>query len=204
MKKDFIPGTNSNLNTFAVNYLSRLNKHSDELSLTHNEVERAKKSLESFKRSYSKMISLKAESKAATEDFYIEKKKTVDIIRKMSAQIKSSKKYTKAIGKGFNIINSPKPVTDFSKHKPVLKAKVNAKIVTIKFTKNRADGIKLYTKRVGENEFTELAYAMKGIYTDKRAKLTGLNPEAREYYAMYVVDFKIVGKRSNIIKVIIP
>lgn len=204
MKKDFIPGTNSNLKTFAVNYLNRLNKHSDELSLTHSEVERAKKSLESFKRSYSKMISLKAESKAATEDFYNQKKKTVDMIRKLSAQVKSSKKYTKAIGKGFNIINRSKPITDFSKHKPVLKAKVNAKIVTIKFTKNRTDGIKLYTKRVDENEFTELGFAMKGIYTDKRAKLTGLNPEAREYYAMYVVDFKIVGKRSNIIRVIIP
>lgn len=204
MKKDFIPGTNSNLKTFAVNYLSWLEKHSDKLSLTHTEVERAKKTLESFKRSYSKMISLKAESKAATEDFYIEKKKTVDIIRKMSAQIKSSKKYTNAIGKGLNIIYSSKPVTDFSKHKPVLKAKVNAKIVTIKYSRKKTDGIKLYTKRVGENEFTELGIAMKGIYTDKRAKLTGLNPEAREYYAMYIVDFKIVGKRSNIIRVIIP
>lgn len=204
MKKDFIPGKNSDLNSFAKTFLERLEKQSAGLSLNAAEVERAKNSLKSFGRSYSKMISLKAESKAANENFYSEKKKTIDVIRKISAQIKSSRSYNSAIGKGFNIIYGHKPVTDFSNHKPVLKVTVNAKIVTIKFIKNKTDGIKLYSKRLGEKKFTEIGIILIGAFTDKRPKLTGVFPESRDYYAEYFVKNNVVGKRSNVVRVVIP
>lgn len=204
MKKDFIPGRNSNLFTFARNFIDRLEKYSKDLSLSESEVKSAKDVLSKFMSSFSGMISKKAESKAATEEFYLMKKKCVDTLRKMSNQVRSSKNYSRAIGKNFKIVKSYKKPDDFSKHKPVLSHKINAKRVIIKYTKNGTDGIKLYSRRGNEKEFSEVAFSLKGVYTDNRSKLTGLNPEAREYYAEYVVKYKTAGKRSNIMKVIVP
>lgn len=204
MKKDFIPGRNSNLFTFARNYIDRLERYSKDLSLSASEVENARDVISKFMSSFSRMISVKAESKSATEDFYINKKKCVDTLRKISKQVKSSKKYSKAIGKNFKIVKSYKKTEDFSKHKPVLGLKLNAKRVIIKYTKNGTDGIKLYSRRGNEKDFSEIAISLKGIYTDKRSKLTGLNPEVREYFAEYLVKDKTTGKRSNVKKVIVP
>lgn len=84
MKKDFIPGRNSNLFTFARNYIDRLERYSKDLSLSASEVENARDVISKFMSSFSRMISVKAESKSATEDFYINKKKCVDTLRKIS------------------------------------------------------------------------------------------------------------------------
>jgi hypothetical protein len=204
LNKDFIPARNSSLNSFVENFIRRLDIHSRGLSMNAGEVEEAKSTLEKHKRSFSKMISLKAESKSATEEYYTGKKETIDLIRRISNLIKTSKKYTSSIGEDFGIINRSPKEKDFSEHKPVLKAMVTGSRVTIKFTKKGTDGIRLYSKRGNEKEFTELAYAFKNTYTDKRPKLSASNPEAREYFAFYIVNDKTTGLRSNVIKVIIP
>ncbi len=204
MKKDFIPGSNSSLNTFVRNFLDRLDKHSGDLSMNRSETEESKDVLKKFMSAFSNMISKKAESKAATEEFYIRKKECVDTLRRMSNRVRASQEYSKAIGKSFKIVKSYKKPTDFSKHKPALNIKSKAKHVIIRFTKKGTDGIKLYSRRGNEKEFSEIAYATRGMYTDKRSKLTGLNPEVREYCAEYVVKYKSEGKRSNIVKVIVP
>ncbi|MBK8550680.1 MAG: hypothetical protein IPL53_06315 [Ignavibacteria bacterium] len=156
MKKDFIPRRNSNLNTFVNNFITRLDLHSQDLAMNDQEINEAKKILQNHMRTFANMISLRAESKAATEEFNSSRENTINLIRRLSNQIKSSKKYDTGIGADFGIINRYSPVTDFSRHKPELKAKLNGSEVIIRYQAYGADGLTLYSKRGNETKFTKL------------------------------------------------
>jgi hypothetical protein len=150
------------------------------------------------------MISLRAQSEAATEEFKISRDNTVKLLRRISNQIKSSKNYKPDIGADFGIINRYSPTKDFSEHKPELKIKLNGSQVIIKYVANSADGIILYSKRGDEKYFTELASVFKRTYTDKRPNQLPSKPEVREYRAVYFVKYKVCGLESDVIKVVVP
>ncbi|MBK8551258.1 MAG: hypothetical protein IPL53_09445 [Ignavibacteria bacterium] len=155
-------------------------------------------------RTFANMISLRAESKAATEEFNSSRENTINLIRRLSNQIKSSKKYDTGIGADFGIINRYSPVTDFSRHKPELKAKLNGSEVIIRYQAYGTDGLTLYSKRGNETKFTKLSIVFGRTYTDNRPNLSRSIPEAREYYAYYYVKDGETGLRSDVVKLVVP
>jgi len=204
MKKDFIPRSNSNLNSFVKNFIEQLEMNASKLSINDSDILDANRILKKHLRSYSEMISLRARSRAATETYNFDKKQSSDLIRRLSRKIKSDIKYKTAIGEGFGIINNYTPVKDFSDLSPVLKATVSGFEVKIKYKKNNALGITLYSKRGKESKFTLISTTLSNTYIDKRPKLSGSDPESREYYAYYIVKDSTAGKRSNITRAVIP
>ena len=168
------------------------------------EIDQAKDVLNNYMKTFSSMISLRAQSKAATEEFYSSRNDTIDLLRRLSHRIKASGNYDSAVGQDFGIVNRYSPITYFSESKPVLKAKLNGSQVIIKYAGYSADGIVLFSSRGNEKDFIEVAKVFRRTYTDDRPNLSKSNPEVRKYYATYFVKDRECGLRSDVIKVIVP
>ncbi|MBK8554021.1 MAG: hypothetical protein IPL53_24430 [Ignavibacteria bacterium] len=76
--------------------------------------------------------------------------------------------------------------------------------MVIKFRKEGTDGIKIYSKRGAETDFTFLAVDTASPYNDNRLKLDPGKPEQREYYAYFFEVDSDVGQQSDVLKVVVP
>ena len=202
-KSDFIPKRDGDLDAYEENFVNKLTTHSEALGLDQTVVIELTGGINEHRQAFTKMISKKAESKSATENNLAKKSKALYDLRRGAKIIKSLKNYTPAIGDDLQIIGSLRPVTDFTRVKPVLSHKVNAQIAYIKFKKDGTNGIRLFSKRGNETEFTMLDHSSISPYADNRPKLSN-QPETREYYAVFIIDMNEVGLVSDSIKVTIP
>ena len=204
MKNDFIPTGNGNIDAFQENLVSKVGIHTSALGLDPDQVNASIQIINENRVSYTKMNSKKAESKAATEDYYNDRKKAIAEIRRLAKQIKSSKTYTTGIGDDIGVIGPEQQFKSSVEKKPVLKASVNGNVIKIKFQKEGTHGIKLYSKRGSETEFTFLAINFASPYSDKREKMDPAKPEQREYYAYYFETDGELGQRSDVLKIVVP
>jgi len=204
MKNDFIPTGNGNIDAFQENLVSKVGIHTSALGLDPDQVNASIQIINENRASYTKMNSKKAESKAATEDYYNDRKKAIAEIRRLAKQIKSSKTYTTGIGDDIGVIGPEQQFKSSVEKKPVLKASVNGNVVKINFRKEGTHGIKLYSKRGSETEFTFLAINFASPYSDKREKMDPAKPEQREYYAYYFETDGELGQRSDVLKIVVP
>lgn len=150
------------------------------------------------------MTSKKNEAKSATEENNRQRENSLAEFRRIARQIKSSKTYTTAIGEDLGIIGSDVAEKDTAVMKPSLTAKVNGHEVKLKFRKEGTDGIKLYSRRGNETEFTFLALNTASPFTDSRDKLDSAKPEQREYYCYFFDTDTEIGVQSDVLKVVIP
>ena len=204
MKNDFIPRGNGNIDAFQENLVTKVGIHTSALGLNPDQVNESIQIINENRVSYTKMNSKKAESKAATEDYYNDRKKAIAEIRRLAKQIKSSKTYTTGIGDDIGVIGPEQQFKSSVEKKPVLKASVNGNVVKINFRKEGTHGIKLYSKRGSETEFTFLAINFASPYSDKREKMDPAKPEQREYYAYYFETDGELGQRSDVLKIVVP
>lgn len=204
MKNHFIPKRDGDLDAYEENFSNKITIHAVTLGIDPSEVTAVKTSIANHRLSYSNMNSKRAESKASSEDNLIKKEHAVNEIRRISKMIKSFKNYTPAIGDDLGIIGADKPVKDIAELKPVLTPKIVGQEIVIKFQKEGTDGIKIYSKRGAETEFTFLAVDTQSPYNDNRPKLESSKPEQREYYAYYFEVDSEIGKQSDVIKVTLP
>ena len=204
MKNDFIPRGNGNIDAFQENLVTKVGIHTSALGLNPDQVNASIQIINENRVSYTKMNSKKAESKAATEDYYNDRKKAIAEIRRLAKQIKSSKTYTTGIGDDIGVIGPEQQFKSSVEKKPVLKASVNGNVVKINFRKEGTHGIKLYSKRGSETEFTFLAINFASPYSDKREKMDPAKPEQREYYAYYFETDGELGQRSDVLKIVVP
>jgi hypothetical protein len=204
MKTDFIPVGNGDLDSFEENLISKITIHAPALGLNPDEVTESINIISGHRTAFAKMNSKRRESKSATEDNYNSLTRAVNEIRRLAKQIKSSKTYTTGIGDDLGIIGSDIAGKDSVILKPSLKAHMNGQEVVIKFRKEGTDGIKLYSKRGSETEFTFLAVDTASPYNDTREKLDPSKPEQREYYAYFFDTDSDIGQQSDVLKVIVP
>jgi len=204
MKNDFIPIGNGDIDSFEENLIRKLTIHAPVLGLNPDEVTESINIINEHRAAFANMNSKKNESKSATEDNYNSLSKAVNEVRRLAKQIKSSKTYTTGIGDDLGIIGPDIASKETVVMKPSLKANINGHEVVIKFRKDGTDGIKLYSKRGAETEFTFLAVDTASPYNDTREKLEASKPEQREYYAYYFVSDSDVGQQSDVLKVIVP
>jgi hypothetical protein len=200
-KTDFIPKRDGDLDVYEENFVNKLSIHAPALSMDDALVTELRTGILSHRLAFSNMISKRAESKSATEDNYSKKISAINDLRRAAKIVKSLKNYTPAIGDDLQIIGADLPPEDVTQLKPVLNTKVNGAVAFIKFRKGEADGIKLYSRRGTESEFTLLASTTQSPYVDNRHKILGSQPEQREYYAVYFIDMNDIGLISDTIKV---
>ena len=204
MKENFIPSREGDLTSFETNFLEKLNAHAESLSISASDLEKANNVLQSHNTSFTVMKAKKAESRSATEGNNLKRTAAIDEIRRMVKVVKGSQGYTTEIGAALGIIGSESPSINTYELQPELRSVVDGSQVVLKFKKNGADGIRLYSERGGESEFKFLAIDTSSPYTDTREKLEQGKPEQREYYAFYFEEDVETGLQSDTIKVIVP
>lgn len=202
-KKYFLPRQDANLNAFEENFVNKFTENRSNFQMLPEEADYIIASINAHRTAYSTMISKKASSKAATETNLAAKKRAIYDIRRCAHMVRSSRFYTTAIGYDLGIIGSEEAPADQSLLKPVLKAKVIGSHVYIKYSKQKMDGINIYSKRSHQSEFRLIHKSMSIPFVDDRIKFDESQPEIREYYAVYLKDFKEVGLQSDMIKVVV-
>ncbi len=202
-KADFIPKRDGDLDMYEENFLNKLAIHAPVLGIDPALVTEIQNGIGNHRQAFSAMISKRAESRAASEDNYNKKRSAVNDLRRGAKIVKSMAGYNSAIGDDLQIIGPDQPQIELSLLKPILIVKVNALVSYIKYKKTDADGIKLYSRRGSETEFTLLGYSTQSPYVDNRPKLTLNQPETREYYAIFMIDMNEIGLVSDSIRVTI-
>ena len=148
---------------------------------------------------YTDYISRRAEADAAYKAFKEHREESESELSRFILLIKSDKKYTTAIGKELQIVSNPKAPIDTENAKTQLNYKIVAGIPHISFVKNGATGIKLYSRRGNETEFTLLSTVHQSPYIDNRPNLVANQPEVRQYRALLFLKDTEIGKMSDTI-----
>ncbi|MEO8211099.1 MAG: hypothetical protein ABI840_11120 [bacterium] len=204
MKNDFIPRRSASLDAYEENFLAILEEFSATLDIEPEEVAAAKELIISHRNSYTRMNLIKQLSLSADEDQRSKKTAALNELRRLAKMIKSSNKYDRSFGDIFGITSPVRNVIIPEDMQPELKAVFNGQKVLIKYRKQLADGIKLFSKRADEKEFREIGIETSPKFIDSTDKLEAAKPEEREYYGVYVSNYKEVGHRSDTIKVVVP
>ena len=108
--------------------------------------------------------------------------------------------YAKEIGKDLAIIG-PVSTVEYANTKPLLKLTAGANVVTIDFVKSEFDGVKIFSKRGKEMEFSPLTNDTNPPYIDTLTNIDAAKAELREYYAIYILNDEPVGKESEVYKI---
>jgi hypothetical protein len=118
--------------------------------------------------------------------------------RLLAKRIKGSQNYTKAIGEdlGIEVAESTSEAIT-----PTLTVKLDGDYPVLGFTKGKADGVRIYSKRGSETAFTFLAIDTRSPYVDNRPNLVPGTPEKREYYAFLYDDDTVIGVQSATISI---
>ncbi len=204
MKTDFIPNRDADLDAHEENFINKLSIHAPVIGLDPVEVTDSIGVIAAHRNSFTSMNSKRAESKSASQYNRNKKTNAINEIRRIAKKIKSSKNYTQAIGADLQIVGTALPPLNNSELKPLLKARVNGQEVILQFRKDGTDGIKIYSKRGGEADFSYIGLDTSSPYNDSRQKLEISKPEQREYFAYYFENDMEIGHRSDIVKVVIP
>ncbi|MEO6694828.1 MAG: hypothetical protein ABIY50_03275 [Ignavibacteria bacterium] len=203
-KNDFVPKRDGDLDKYEENFVNKLNAHAPTLGIDPGLVTEISTGINSHRVAFSGMISMRAQSKSATEDNLTKKLRSINDMRRGAKIIKSLRNYSPAIGDDLQIIGPDLPNIDVTILKPVLISKVNGQLVSLSYKKNDLDGIKIFCKRNDEPDFSLLALTTVAPFVDSRLKVNPSRPEMREYYAVYFIDVNEVGLVSDRISVTIP
>jgi len=127
-----------------------------------------------------------------------------NLCNRIAKKIKASTGYTEAIGEELGIIGPDVAPSDYRTVQPKLKGDISGEVVHIYLDKFDLEGLKLFSQRGAETDYTFLANDTHSPYTDSRKKLDLSKPEERRYYAYYTMDEDEVGQKSDILTVVVP
>jgi hypothetical protein len=197
MKSDFIPKSQSDLDTWQVNFKEKVTAIAHGLKIDDGETTEVILLLDAHRSAYAALVSLKADAKAATSFNNKAENRFLKSMRELANRIKSAKGYTEEMGNQLKIIGSEVGFDKFTA-KPTMVVSKDASGVQIKFIKDKADGVYIYSKRGSETGFSFLAVDTASPYHDNRPNLVEGQGEKREYKACYFMDDAIVGQESDI------
>ncbi|MCX6151516.1 MAG: hypothetical protein NTX22_13375 [Ignavibacteriales bacterium] len=204
MKMDYIPTKDGSLDAHELTFVTKLPGITTLLGITAEETNNTLAIIASHRTAYADMNLKKAESKATVENNAAKKALAIAEIRRIAQKIKSSNGYTEAMGLELGIIGTAETGEDLETIKPTLKGKILGGSAVVSFDKQKMNGVKIYSKRGSEPDFTFLAVDTSSPYEDNRQKLNANLPEERLYYAYYLCDDQQVGQQSDMLKIVAP
>jgi hypothetical protein len=182
---DFVPKSDDTLNTWLNNfknklaqYAATLNVSADDLAIYQNQCDALSAAIlevNNFRKTMQQKVQGKDELRFDT----------VSNIRTIANRIKTEPNYTQAIGNDLGIVSSDS-IIDWTVAKPQLNAAITGGHVVLTFKRGQSNGIKIYSKRAGENAFSFLALDTHSPYHDNRPNLVEGVAEVRQYYAYFV------------------
>ncbi len=202
-KKDYIPKRYADIRLWEQTFINQIDAIAATLGISAAEVSAIKNTLGHHMSLREEAYKKKRESEAATKEFLAVGKTALKEVRRFGTYIKSSPGYNPGMGKALGII-CPEVEINYTTLKPRLKLLATQNGVRISFSKpGNLSGVKIYSRRGTENQFTFLGVDTQSPYQDKRPNLIENTPERREYYAVLFNDDDEVGKPSNIAGIVI-
>ncbi|WP_321297732.1 hypothetical protein [Marinifilum fragile] len=95
-----------------------------------------------------------------------------------------------------------KKTEETNNKRPKLTVEPIAGVPRITYQKKPMDGIKLYSK-INGGEYDFETTVNRSSFDDTRGRISNKEVEIREYYAYYIYNGKEVGKRSNVVRVVL-
>lgn len=118
--------------------------------------------------------------------------------RALVRQIKANPAYTTQMGEDLGIVQDE---DNTELMQPTLTLKLDANHPLIGFVKGGNDGINLYCKRSGQDDFSLLTFRSRSPYSDTRPNVTPGTPETRQYKAIFVKDDEEHGTQSSVVSI---
>jgi hypothetical protein len=197
---DYMPRRDGDLDKWEDNFKTKLAIHGATVGLLPAEITGSDDVIDAHKASFLEVVTIKETARSKVAANNANKNAMRDYVRPMVQRIKNHPNYTEEIGKDLGVIGAASTV-DYSTAKPVLKVLKGAGGITIDFNKSEFDGIKIYSRRGNETEFSFLANDTNPPYLDTRTNLNSADAELREYYAVYYLNDDPIGLESEVYKI---
>jgi len=198
-KQDYIPRNKYELKTYSKSFVTTEEKNVNHYGINQEEIKITQTNVTNYGNSIDIETELK-EKLSKQYDISQQLRKTlVKDIRATAQMIKNSPDYTTDVGKEFNIIGPENPFNEDT-FKPVLKLKKVTGGVEIEFNKSLTDGVNIYRRLKGEEDFIFLSRDTNSPYTDFKDIVS---PMKIEYYAKAVMHDHEIGLESDNAKITI-
>jgi hypothetical protein len=197
---DYMPRRDGDLDKWEDNFKKKLAIHGATVGLLPAEITGSDDVIVAHKASFVDVVTIKETARSKVAANSANKYAMRDYIRPLVQRIKNHPHYTDEIGKDLGIIG-PVSTVDYSKVKPTLKVTKGASGITIDFNKSEFDGVKIFSRRGSETEFSFIANDTNPPYHDTRTNLNSADAELREYYAVYILNDDPIGQESEIYKI---
>ena len=182
---DYIPQSDDSLVTWLTNYKAKLGTHGAALGISAADILIHQNECDSLVAA----IHFANQQKTALANANKVKADTrtdvVGNLRSVNNRIKTNSAYTEGIGADLGII-STSTAFDAANAKPILGVLLSGGKPVINFSKEKSNGVKIYSRRGSETTFTFLALDTHSPYHDNRNNLVEGAPETRSYYAFYI------------------
>jgi hypothetical protein len=201
-KIDFVPKRAADLDLLEKQFLENVDTVAGLLALTPDSVTKVKDLINLHQSTFSERNSAEQNFRTAVDKNKQAEQNALSSkggLREFANYVKSQPNYTTDMGIQLGIEGSDS-IINYADLKPVLNVVYEGMNITIKFKKQGTDGIKIFSRRGSETEFTFLATDTESPYVDNRPKLNSAGPELREYQAVYLIRDDAVGQTSDIVK----
>jgi hypothetical protein len=182
---DFIPNTDDALSTWLTTFKNKLAANAASLGITAADTTIYQNQCDALIAAIATVDDAKKQLKNKVVAKDAVRSDTITNIRTLVNRIKNNAAYTPAIGSDMGIITST-PVFDGANAKPTLTISQSGGQLIIKFDKQKSNGVKIYSKRGSEANFSFLALDTHSPYHDNRPNTVAGQPETRQYYAYYI------------------
>lgn len=202
-KQDYIPKLTPKLSTWIKTFLMNFPSLAPGLGISAPSITDLTNRLNEYLTAYTEMISLRATYHAKVAEVKLKRKHAISEVggvRSIVKMMKANTAYTLAVGESLSI-ELDAPVPDKDKMQPKIKRVVDSNnAVKLYYKKGIASGVRAYSRRGSEKDFTFLYFDTESPVIDTRPNLTD-KYEDREYYLVYVIGDDPVGIPSPTIKV---
>lgn len=200
--EDFIPKSDSGKLMWLKNFLLRMRETlaTTRPSMPEEEIVQLEEEIKEYIESLEDVERKRYAAQAATSRKNELEGKTIKRVRNIAQIIKVSSGYDSAIIAQMGIICKGYRV-DEKELKPSIKAKVKGSEVIIQFNKNHHFNVAFYCRFPGE-EFSHIGNGLTSPFIDNRPLIDPLQPERREYMAMYTNFKENLGIPSSIVSVV--
>ena len=197
---DYLPKNDGDMLKWINNFSENLSTYADALGLPPDVVSAMQGNCKNIGSGINDCTQAQAQAKQAVAEKLAILKENTDALRTGIGQFKKNKGFTEAIGKALGVMGVDDPV-DPTTYKPKISADVFPGHVTVKFTKKGVQGVNIYSKLKGEENWVKLAFDSYSPYEDNRPLHVPGTPEVRQYVAMGVIHDHEIGQMSDIIQV---
>ena len=200
---DYIPHSDDAMVTWLSNFKAKLAIHAATLEIKAEDVTIHQDECDKLTTD---IQAVAAQKKALANIAKVKKETRADVVgnlRSLNNRIKTHPAYTESIGAALGILPVDS-IFNTDTAKPVLTVLLSGGKPVISFSKEKSNGIKIYSKRSGEAAFSFLALDTHSPYHDNRDNAAAGTPEHREYYAFYIDNTdEAFGLQSDTISIMV-